>query len=71
MEFSMGIFNFFSELAKNASKDKSKNNNWEEHCESCGELLEDCECDWQKHSREDISHNWLPKDENEMDLWDE
>lgn len=67
----MGIFSFFSELAKNANKDKTKNNDWEEHCESCGELLEDCECDWQKHSREDISNNWLPKDENKMDLWDE
>lgn len=27
---------------------------WETHCEYCGELLEDCECDHQRESREDI-----------------
>ena len=31
--------------------------NWETDCESCEELLEDCECDWQDISREDISQS--------------
>lgn len=67
----MGFFSFLSELGKNAGNVNDRKNSWEEHCESCGELLEDCECDWKRQSREDISNSWLPKDENEMDLWDE
>ena len=36
--------------------------NWETDCESCEELLEDCECDWQDNSKEDISQsNWNDK----------
>ena len=31
--------------------------NWETDCESCEELLEDCECDWHDNSKEDISQS--------------
>jgi hypothetical protein len=45
---------------------------WETHCESCGELLEDCECDWQDQSREDISQDMDDLEFDEMnDIWDE
>ena len=30
---------------------------WETHCESCDELLEDCECDWERQSKQDISQS--------------
>ena len=37
--------------------------NWESDCESCEELLEDCDCDWQDISREDTSQSeWNDKD---------
>lgn len=36
--------------------------NWETDCESCEELLEDCECDWRDISKNDISQNdWHDK----------
>ena len=39
-------------------KKKNHNNDlsqFDEYCENCGELLEDCECDEQNFSKEDIS----------------
>ena len=30
---------------------------WETHCESCDELLEDCECDWERQSKQDVSQS--------------
>lgn len=45
---------------------------WETHCESCGELLEDCECDWKKQSKQDISQDMDDLEFDEMnDIWDE
>lgn len=38
---------------KNNSKNKSFN--FDEYCENCGELLEDCECDDKWISKQDIS----------------
>lgn len=32
---------------------KKKENNWETHCEFCGELLEDCRCEHRRESRRD------------------
>lgn len=72
----MGLFSFLYELTK-PSKKKINNNddelNWETHCESCGELLEDCECDWQEQSKQDINQEYLDDlDFDEMnDVWDE
>ena len=37
--------------------DENYSDYWETHCESCGELLEDCECDWQNESKTDISED--------------
>ena len=45
---------------------------WETHCESCGELLEDCECDWRGQSKQDISQDMDDLEFDEMlDYWDE
>lgn len=53
-------------------KSKKKNFNWETHCESCGELLEDCECDWKRQSKQDISQDMDDLEFDEMnDIWDE
>ena len=30
---------------------------WETHCESCDEFLEDCECDWERQSKQDVSQS--------------
>ena len=56
----MGLFEFLAALANSSSKNNKKKkkqdfNDWETHCESCGELLEDCECDWKGQSKQDIS----------------
>lgn len=55
------------------NKHKKKEFNWEAHCESCGELLEDCECDWREQSKQDISQDDIDDLEfDEMnDIWDE
>lgn len=60
----MGFFSFLYEIGKNASKGKNQQNNYDEHCESCGDFLEDCKCDWQDCSREDISFPHSPEDKN-------
>lgn len=53
-------------------KSKKKNFNWETRCESCGELLEDCECDWKRQSKQDISQDMDDLEFDEMnDIWDE
>ena len=54
-------------------KTKKKEFDWETHCESCGELLEDCECDWRGQSKQDISQDDMDDLEfDEMnDIWDE
>lgn len=41
--------------------------NWETDCESCEELLEDCECDWQDISKEDISQDDWKDDDSDND----
>ena len=73
----MGILDFLLALSgskKNTKKNKEQSGfDWETHCESCGELLEDCECDWQKQSKQDISQDDMDDLEfDEMnDIWDE
>lgn len=69
----MGLLDFlfgFNQPKKNNPKD---NFDWETHCESCGELLEDCECDWKGLSKRDISQDDMDDLEfDEMnDIWDE
>lgn len=56
---------------------KKKNNNndlsqFDEYCENCGELLEDCECDDNWLSKQDISQEIDDLEFDEMnDIWDE
>ena len=61
-------------MIKNNKKTKSKKKSfdWEIQCESCGELLEDCECDWRGQSKQDISQDMDDLEFDEMlDYWDE
>lgn len=61
-------------MVKHKTKDKSNKEcfDWETHCESCGELLEDCECDWRGQSKQDISQDMDDLEFDEMlDYWDE
>ena len=71
----MGFFSFLYELTKPLKKNKKNKNNdfdWETHCESCGELLEDGECDWKNQSKQDIFQDMDDLDFDEMnDVWDE
>lgn len=73
----MGILDFLFALSqpnKNEKKNKKHNDfDWETHCELCGELLEDCECDRQKQRKQDISQDDMDDLEfDEMnDIWDE
>ncbi len=66
------LFNVLDELF-GLNKNKPSNNTFSDddfdfHCESCGELLEDCECDFQDLSAEDISEfNLNFDDEFEID----
>lgn len=43
---------------------------WETHCEYCGELLEDCECDYKHESHEAIGLDYCDCDD-EDDGWNE
>lgn len=45
----MGLFDFLF------NKKNPNSSSYDEYCENCGELLEDCECDDQWLSKEDIS----------------
>lgn len=80
----MGFFDFLNTLFDGKQKKNNKTNinknknqpdetDWETHCESCGELLEDCECDWREQSRQDIGQDEMDDLEfDEMnDVWDE
>lgn len=72
----MGFFDFlFGTQNKKKQPTKQQDDfDWETHCESCGELLEDCECDWKQQSRQDISQDdeMDDLDFDEMnDVWDE
>ena len=62
----MGLLEFFAALSganagiknnqkKNQKKKQQDDFDWETCCENCGELLEDCECDDQELSFEDIA----------------
>lgn len=59
----MGLFDF---LFNKKKKDNSLN--FDEYCENCGELLEDCECDDKWLSKQDISQDF---DIDELILLDE
>ena len=50
----MGLFDFL--FKKN---EDSFDSGFEEYCENCGELLEDCECDDKLFSKQDISQEEL------------
>ena len=71
----MGFWSFLLGLSKPTNKRKQQKSrfSWETHCESCGELLEDCECDWKHQSKQDISQDDMDDLEfDEMnDIWDE
>lgn len=52
--------------------DDDEDYDWETHCEFCGELLEDCECEHRQLSRQDISQEDDDLELDEMnDVWDE
>lgn len=69
----MGLLSFLFGLSDNKNANKKRGFfNWETHCESCGELLEDCECDWREQSCLDISQDMDDLEFDEMnDVWDE
>ena len=50
----MGLFDFLFK-----KKEDSFDSGFEEYCENCGELLEDCECDDKLFSKQDISQEEL------------
>ena len=58
----MGLFSF---LFKNKKETTSA---YDEYCENCGELLEDCECDDRWLSKQDTSQ---PYSIDEMIFYDE
>ena len=60
----MGLFgNLFGKRKDNCEDDDLT---YEEYCENCGELLEDCECDEQDFSKEDISQEEYDYEFEEM-----
>ena len=73
----MGLLEFLAALsgAKEGIKESQKKNkkqykddcDWETHCENCGELLEDCECDDQELSFEDIAIMDMIDEDDEQD----
>lgn len=64
----MGLFDFLFKRNKKCGN----MSNFDEYCENCGELLEDCECDDKWLSKQDISQDMDDLDFDEMmDYWDE
>ena len=59
----MGLFDFLFD-----NKKKKETSSFDEYCENCGELLEDCECDDSWISKQDISQGF---DIDELILLDE
>ena len=59
----MGLFDFLFD-----NKKKKETSSFDEYCENCGELLEDCECDDSWLSKQDISQDF---DIDELILLDE
>ena len=59
----MGLFDFLFD-----NKKKKETSSFDEYCENCGELLEDCECDDSWISKQDISQDF---DIDELILLDE
>lgn len=49
----MGLFDFLFD-----NKKKKETSSFDEYCENCGELLEDCECDDSWLSKQDISQDF-------------
>ncbi len=69
------FFDFLDELL-GFKKNKSKNNNknsfdFDSQCEYCGELLEDCECDFREVSEDDISESWENEEPENDDSFDD
>lgn len=50
----MGLFDFLFK-----KREESFDSGYEEYCENCGELLEDCECEDSFVSKQDISQEEL------------
>ena len=62
----MALFDFL------LKRKKKSENSFDEYCENCGELLEDCECDDRWISKQDISQEMDDLEFDEMmDVWDE
>jgi len=75
----MGLFDFLDGLfgvkKPNTKPAKTKKNpddiDWETECESCGELLEDCECDNKELSLEDIAMMDMIDEDDELEAMQE
>ena len=71
----MGFWDFLAILSgakagiKEGTKKQQKKEDfdWETHCESCGELLEDCECGNKELSMEDIALMDMLDEDDEME----
>ncbi len=74
----MGLFDFLDELLGNKKTTKNKNDNnetddlddlycFEDCCENCGELLEDCSCEDQELSRQDLSWDFNNDEDESQD----
>ena len=58
----MGLFDFLFD-----NKKKKETSSFDEYCENCGELLEDCECDNRELSMEDIALMDMLDEDDEME----
>ncbi len=61
----MDLFDFLFGTKKKRKTGDQEDFDWETHCESCEEFLEDCECDFEDESRQDIGRGF--DDDNEND----
>ncbi len=55
----MSLFDFlFGTKNKKRPTEDRDDFDWEEQCESCEEYLEDCECDFEEESLQDIGGDY-------------
>ena len=68
-EPTVGLSLLFSNLAlgREDAYEDDPDYAWETHCEFCGELLEDCECDHRHESRRDLNFGFCDCEEEDCD----
>lgn len=57
----------FEDSQSTNQKKKDDVEDLKNYCESCGKLLEDCECDWKGQSKQDISQDEMNEKQDEID----